>query len=385
MTPVVSLDSLRELREAQGQGVKEVLVGIKDFSRLGRLSLPEGLKVAKTAREWGMRAILQWDLLMTETLFQHKITSLSFLKEDDFHALRVQDPGALHWALENTQLPLHWNVETGNHNLRSLEKWANFIGKRLERLVLSPQIPQQHLKKYAQRLPCSLELLGLGPILLLYTPRHLLEKFGDARMKEVNVLASSEESAHKNFQVRSNSHGTFLFHQKHYWLLEHVRDLSRMGITHLRLEGQGLTPPLRKMALQLMKKSDPALLEKLQATYPTPLIRGFFHRNKSEGLFSKLKNEGLEKWRKQAIGEVIGVEKGHFLGVQLREGKSLKVGHQYEFKTPEGKTLPLTLRTLKNPDLSPTLAISHGLALVGHVKGVGPKSLMVRAGEHGGK
>ena len=251
--------------------------------------------------------------------------------------------------------------------------------------MLSPEISQQQLKEYAQKLPCSLELLGLGPILLFYTPRHLLKRFENVDEEEVHALASSEESAHKNFLVRSNSHGTFLFHQKHYWLLEHVCDLARMGITHLRLDWEGLASPLRTMALQLMKKSDPLLLKKLQIAYPAPLIRGFFHCNKSEGLFSKLKNEGLEKWRERSIGEVIGVEKGCFIGVQLREGKSLRVGHQYEFKTPEGKTLPLTLHTLKNPDLSPTSCVSHGLALLGHVKGVGPKSLMVRADECDGK
>ena len=103
-------------------------MGTKDFSRLGKLSLSEGLKLAQRAREWGIRGIFQWDLLMTESIFQQKASALCFLQESHFHALRVQDPGALQWALEKTRLPLHWNVETGNHNLLGLETWVKLIG-----------------------------------------------------------------------------------------------------------------------------------------------------------------------------------------------------------------------------------------------------------------
>ena len=376
IAPVVGIDSPAQLDSLAGQGVEEVIIAVRDFSRWGKLSLAEGAELSRAARRKGTRPLLQWDLLMTETVLRKKMPLLrQLLEEGDFCALRVQDSGALQWGLEETTLPLHLIVETGNHNLSGLQEWGRLMGKRLERLVLSTQIPRKQLQLYGKKLGHPLELLGLGPILLFYTPRHLLEKFGQVSKEEMGMLASSEESAHKNFSVLSNAHGTFLFHQKHHWLLEHVSDLAAMGITHLRLEAP--SEDLLRRALELIRYPDQTSLEDFRVDYPSPLIRGFYHRNKSTVLFSKLKNQGLERFREQSIGEVIGVEKGHFLGVQLREGRQLRVGEQYQIQTPEGRSISFTLHTLKGPDLSSTTCIVGGLALVGHVKGVGPKGLVL--------
>ena len=376
ISPVLAVDLLSRLQLVAAEGIEEVIIAMGDFSRLGTLSISQGLQLARKAREWGIRPLLQWDLLMTEEVFQRQVGQLSpLLKSGEFHALRLQDAGALQWALERSDIPLHWIAETGNHNLLGLQKWVELIGTRLERLVLSCQIPREQLQLYGRELKIPLELLGLGPILLFYSPRHLLENFGHAQTQEIRLLASSEESAHKHFPVRSNRHGTFLFHQKHHWLLQYVDDLAQMGVTHLRLEVE--SDNMFHQALQLLQSPTTASLEKFQKTYRAPLIRGFYHRNKSHQLFPKLKNEGLEKFREQAIGEVIGVERGQFLGVHLREKARLEVGQRYSIQTPEGKEILFTLHRLQNPDFSPATCISGGLALIGHLKGVGPRSLVV--------
>ena len=295
----------------------------------------------------------------------------------DFAALRIQDPGALQWSLEHTEIPLQWIVETGTHNLLGLKKWVELTGRRLDRLVLSLQIPRSRLRQYGQELKVPLEILGIGPILLFYTPRHLLEQFGSAELREIRLLATSRESAHKDFPVLSNAHGTFLFHQKHHWLLEYAEELAEMGIGHVRLELP--VGDLRDQALELLRKKNPTshVLEQFKAVYPTSLIRGFYHSNKSQGLFSKLKNEVLEKLRQEAVGQVIGVEKGCYLGVELGGKVPLEVGREYFIQTPEGKRIPFTLRILKHPDLSCATQLSSGLALVGYVKGAGPKGLIM--------
>ena len=107
------------------------------------------------------------------------------------------------------------------------------------------------------------------------------------------------------------------------------------------------------------------------------MIRGFYHSNKSNVLFPKLKNPHREKLREMALGEVIGVERGHLLGVQLREGAKLRVGQRYLLQTPEGREISFTLRDLYYPDFSPAVQIEGGPALFGYRGGgVGPRTVL---------
>ncbi|MCY4645077.1 MAG: U32 family peptidase [Bacteriovoracales bacterium] len=378
LNPIVVAHSKNQFKEVLRDGAKEVIVAPRELSRFGRLSLTQSMELAKEIKAHGMRPLLQWDILMTETVFRQKVLQLRpLLEEKCFSALRVQDPGALGWALEETDLPLHWIAETGNHNLKGLDAWARLLGKRGGRLVLSFQLPRERLETYAKKLPIPLELLGLGPILLFYSPRSLLKNFDSIRASEGMVTASSEESAHKGFPVISNDHGSFLFHQKHLGLLEHARQLQKMGITHLRLEGPD--PSFDTKALRWLKHPDPKGWEELRASYPKGLICGFYRRNKSDVLFPKLKNERLERARERALGEVIGVEKGAFLGIRLRPGGHLEVGGHYLIQTPEGKSIPFTLHTLKCADLSEVISLSEGTGLIGPIKGVGPGGLLLGA------
>ena len=131
VTPVAAVDSWQELRWARDQGMGEVIIAPRDFARRGMVELAEGVELARAAKGWGLRASLQWDILMTEGVFQERVAQLAQVDLSDFCALRVQDAGALQWSLEQTELGLHWIVEAGNHNLLALERWVDYIGERL--------------------------------------------------------------------------------------------------------------------------------------------------------------------------------------------------------------------------------------------------------------
>ena len=376
LTPVLSVRSLGHLHNLFQWGVGEVIVEFRSFSRLGTLSLEEGQEVARAAKSKGMKVFFQWDLLMTETEMQQQTGEiLALLESGDFCALRVQDVGALQWALEKTDLPLHWIAETGNGNYAALRGWACHIGARLERLVLSIEIPKESLKLYASKLNVSLEILGLGPILLFYTPRHLLGKFGDAAQQDLRASADCDENVHKGLQVLSNTHGTFLFHQKHHGTLPYSKELEQMGLTHVRLAPK--TQELEQMALGLLRDPTESRQQEFKRHYPTGLMRGFYHRNKSHVLFAKLKNEDLEQHRQQALGEVIGVEKKGLLGIQLKSGKKLEKGKKYILYTPEGKKISFEMSVLKDIELGHKDCLDQDLALCGYVKGALPGALIL--------
>jgi putative protease len=165
--------NLNDLNLIKDQGLDEVILGHQDFSRFGKLKSEEFLVLSKRARELGLKVIFEWDILMTENTFvklSHEIVTLI----EGFDSLRVQDPGALEWGFKNTNKPLQFIAENGNHNLPGLEGWIDHVQGRMERIALSIELPKNKIEEYARTLKVPCELLGLGRILLFYTPRLLL-------------------------------------------------------------------------------------------------------------------------------------------------------------------------------------------------------------------
>ena len=84
-----------------------------------------------------------------------------------------QDPGAAEW-LKTPPLSNSHSFHCGdeNHNLKAIQGWVSYFGSQLRRLILSTEIPGSLLIHYCEqflRVPC--EILGVGRILLFYTPR----------------------------------------------------------------------------------------------------------------------------------------------------------------------------------------------------------------------
>ena len=222
-----------ELGQLGHRRVSEVILGLRGLSRLGRLDLKTLHELAALARDLDVRPILEWDILMTPPDFVRAVSDLGQVDLKLFAAIRVQDPGAYQYVLQNHPgIAIQLILETGNHNLESVQRWCSYGGKRLERVVLSLQLPKAKLAEMIGALTVPVEVLGLGPILLLYTPRHLLSnQVGDwqwlkdetgANQHLVTAMASSEESHHSGFRIVENHHGTFLFHAKDYCLVDQL-------------------------------------------------------------------------------------------------------------------------------------------------------------------
>src|SRR5690554_3070432 len=113
----------------------EVIFGHRDFSRFGKLDDEKLAELLQEAQKLNMRTVFEWDILMTENVF-------SELKEkivpwlDQFDVLRVQDPGALEWALKNTNRPLQLIAKNATRNFKPLQGCCNIIVNRFDGLFL---------------------------------------------------------------------------------------------------------------------------------------------------------------------------------------------------------------------------------------------------------
>jgi putative protease len=377
-------ESTFHISQAKDAGLYEILLGHKELNRFSKTNTERLEECLAFAKSLGMKTILEWDILCTEGDFSQMVGIFEKIKKENIDSIRVQDSGVLEYVLEQTAFPVQFISETGNHNISGLLKWEEYIGGRLERIILSSEINQEKLKEIKQALKTQLEILGLGRVLLFYTPRkllnHLLPETDELKQRAVHsddfieALGESEESPHKGFPIIENRHGTFMFHIKDLFLLDRKTDLISIGMDYLRIdlrfeEDNSLLTTIKK---QFIDDDKP---EQIKSVYGPDGIRGYFQVNKSDVIFKKLKNYRIQRKDDLYIGEIVEICKSDYMAIELRTDKVLKVDEMITLITPEGKKVETKIFFIKNSSYNEDNNLAKGdLALINYVGGIWPKS-----------
>lgn len=344
----------------------DVLVAIKELSRFGTLESSLVSSFVKQIKAHNLRPILVWDVLQTEDQFTSHKKIFESLPIHEFSRIRVQDPGVFEFIKTHySWLEIELILETGNHNTAGLLKWMEYGGVELKKMILSLEIPKEKLKEIIgelkQRNPkMEFELLIFGPILLFYTPRNLLSALEGKDHTSSNRIdgdgfirasGTSEESPHSGFPLIENQHGTFMFNTKDHSLISEIPELEIMGVTHFRFDLEILNPTenLKPYStffhdVDLFKLSE-EMIQKLKDRSVRPLIKGFFQTNKSDVLFTKLKNRKIERKDDSYVGEIIDVERDEKLCLWVKSLSEKTLNKTFKIITPEGKEKTLTLNS----------------------------------------
>jgi len=306
MKIVTYVSDMRDLQVcAWSPYVKEVLLEPELTSQLGRLEREKAESLAKEAARLGLRPVLVWDILMPENVFQHLCRQLQ--RQWDlglYAAIRVQDLGAAQFlfdALPDTRLQLI--VENNNHNLEALLGWCERFGERLDKLILSLQLPEEKLVRYCRELPVSCEILAAGRILIFYSPRKLLSlaMAQQTRCDEnlcLEALCSSVESGDRLFPVIQNRHGTFMFLDQDQFILDRLSRLEEVGFDSIRIDLREFSRPGRAAeGIEIFSAALTGAALGLREKWPRPTGAPFFRANQSAAQFSELK-----KHRYAALG-----------------------------------------------------------------------------------
>ncbi|EQC49476.1 peptidase, U32 family [Bacteriovorax sp. BSW11_IV] len=388
MKIITYINHIDEVEVLVENKITEAIVGVDLFSRFGRIKIDQVNELAKKLKENGIRPVFEWDVLMVETRFQAIVSRLKEIDLSLFDAIRVQDPGAINYVIEH--LPNHkiqLNLETGNHNLIGIKRWISLAKDRVERIVLSIEFPKEKLASYLQELKTPIEFLGLGRILLFYTPRSLLtphlidhddSEVISVHERPIEIKGSSEESPHSGFPIVENMHGTFMFNIKDHCLLENFGELKEMGLEYVRIDlrffenKSALLPEIAKLATS----PDVELANVCKKIYGVPVIRGYYNVNKSDALFSKLKNTKILRKDGSYLGDVMEVNKKKHIGILIRNSeRALVVGQNIRFRTPEGKEKTLEVTEIKNSSHMNVDKATNGMVVfVPHVSGISVKS-----------
>jgi U32 family peptidase len=348
--------------------VEEVIFSPQLLSRFGSLSFDEIDYACEKLKSQGKRCVLEWDILMTENVFRSCLTILKKIKWDSFDAIRVQDPGALQYLLEETSdVAIQLILETGNHNYAGIQKWIELAGARLERVILSIEFSRSLLKELIPQISVETEVMGIGKLLLFYTPRSLMTPLGFTQQYQ---LAQSEESPHKDFTVLENKHGTFMFHPKDHSLLDERDELDEMNLGWFRLDCRH---DLGEKVFNNALKPD------WKQFYPRATIKGFYRANKSDVLFKKLKNQQTQRVDQNHFGEVVDVKKKEYIGILVKTNvlQNLSYPLSLSYKTPDGKNkVQEVSQVLNSQGLEVTELKAGQVIFVNHISGISPKSIV---------
>jgi putative protease len=191
--------------------------------------------------------------------------------------------------------------------------------------------------------------------------------------EDIHALGESEESPHKGFPVLENRHGTFMFHIKEFCLLDYASDLKSIGLSWLRVDSRFSEKNFFPDAVKTANREK--MFESFRSEYPQDLMRGFYHVNKSDVLFPKLKNMRLQNRSGDYLGEVLEAEKASHLAILVKSSRGLRIGDRFRIVHPKGAVFEGEIHSLKDVNLTEQVFISHDeLAIIPFINGVWVKS-----------
>ena len=160
-----------------------------------------------------------------------------------------------------------------------------------------------------------------------------------------------------------------MFHMKDQCVLEYLDELSQMGLGYLRVDLRHTNQDLLIQIFDLARNFSKHKANKLRELYPNKITRGYFSVNKTDAVFSKLKNQRLLKSDENYMGEVLEVLKDRYLVVGLKNDQiKLKVGQLLKMITPLGEEVHLPVLEIKNSSMKDVEELKcNGIALINYV------------------
>jgi U32 family peptidase len=370
------ISSISDLeRCVNAPNLHEVLLEPALLARQGKLSTEQVHRLGAEARERGLRPVLVWDVLMTEGMMETVCDRIQQQWDlTRFDAIRVCDPGVAYWLLTYfPSMPLQLIVETGNHNLESLRGWCEILSPSLKRLVLSIELPEEKLIEYCQTLPVGCELLGVGQILLFYSPRSLLaqpllQKQNIEEGEETNSLyelnpdsllyleatAAFADTPNRHFPTLETAHGTFMFLDKDQFILDKLDALCSAGLHTVRLDlrhlgkGGDVAVDIDRICRQVLENPTSLRVNWLRETRAP-----FFKANRTTALFPRMKSKVADYRNDACLAEVLAGEGGKYVvfytlrpfessqikSMVMPTGEEIKIPQEILFRNLNGEAI----------------------------------------------
>lgn len=362
--------SAPELLNRLDADVHEVILEHLQLARSGRLETDALIETAQAAKARGLRVVLAWDILAHDSDLIDGAALVRSLPLALFDAIRAQDPGVASYIRQNfPEMPLQLILETGNHNLKGIQTWAKAL--QPERLILSNEIPLDMIGEMIPQLPCEVEMVALGRLLIFYSPRKLLSPaVSNEEVEELDVVErfATEDLSRKVFPIVENRHGTFMYYEKDLNLMANLELMGEAGVAWARVDLRFFEASVVDAANAVLKDGSEANLDVLRKAINNRQTGGFFKRNRTDKQFKKLKNQHLSlREDAQFVGSVLETKRKAYTAIHTET--PIAVGDILRYVIPEGEELELEVSWLSKPGGEKvSTADSPGLWLVNHAR-----------------
>lgn len=319
--------------------VEEVLIEPIELSRFGNKNLQECQILAQHAKNNQLKTVLVWDQFIHQKNLNNSLQWIHLINWKFWDEIRVLDLGILNYLYQHTQKPIQLIAEYNHHNLEALLKFEDHFKDRLSRLILSLEISKNYLQTIIQKTKSSIEIQGVGRILMFQSPRKMLN-FSLNHVSE-NAMIESKLSGNRSFPVFENSNGFFMFHHKDIYILDKISELESIHLDWLRLDNHFN----KTNEILSLLDTNQSHAEK-KSRWPRPVFKGFYKLNQTQKSFFKFHNPYLTDRDQTMIGEVIQTQKDQSIIIELIRPISRHI--PLLIVTPEGHTIEHTSNEMRD-------------------------------------
>lgn len=286
--------------------------------------------------------------------------------EDRPDALIISDPGVFSIAMEEIpDIELHISTQANNTNYETYRFWQKLGASRV---VSARELSLEELVDLKNKIPAEMEIETFvhGAMCIAYSGRCLLSNYFTGRDANLGACTHScrwkyhivEESRPGEYlPIEENERGTYIFNSKDLCMIEYIPELVKAGIDSFKIEGRMKTALYVATVARTYRKAiddfyaDPSSYEAKKTQYLAEIKKGV-NRQFTTGFFfgkptheDQIYDSNTYEKAYTYLGAISGRKDGLY---ELEQKNKFSVGEAIEVIKPNGDTLEVTVRTIKD-------------------------------------
>ena len=309
-------------------GANAVYLGCGDFNarrRAKNFTTDDLSRAVEYCHVRGAKVYLTLNTLLSDRELPGALDLAAFANDAGVDAVLVQDLGlARELGRRFPDLPLHGSTQMSVHSLDGVKLCA---GLGLTRVVLSRELDREAIAHICQESPVEIEVFVHGALCMCYSGQCFLSAMLGGRSGNRGLCAQP---------CRLPYNGSHPLSLKDASLAGHLRELSEMGVSCVKIEGRMKRPEYvaivtRVYAAAIRERREPTAqeLDQLQRAFSrSGFTQGYFLDEKGPQMFGtrteteapdELYAAARESYRKE--NPLVGVE----LSIRIKAGQDIAV------------------------------------------------------------
>jgi len=372
--------TLKNMRFAFAYGADSVYAGQPRYSlrvRNNQFSkedvLAQGIEEAHAA---GKLFFLASNIAPHNNKLKSYIRDLAPIIEMGPDALIMSDPGLIMMVREAfPEVPIHLSVQSNVVNYAAVKFWRSM---GLTRIILSRELSLKEVRQIREECPdIELEVFVHGALCIAYSGRCLLSGYmshrdsnqgactnscrwkynaqegretstGDVAPVMVDptelpvALLEEETRPGELMPAYEDEHGTYIMNSRDLRAVQHVKELTEMGIDSLKIEGRTKSAYYTARTTQVYHRAildaaagndfDMGMMEELEGLSNRGYTEGFYRRHPPKE-YQNYEQGASTSDRQQLVGEILDIG-DQWLTIDVKN--KFKKGDLMELVTPSG-------------------------------------------------